>query len=167
MKILTSHISDDKTFFDFTSKKGKLGIPELGDDVHVRVSAYRSGNNYNFFGKINTCFTLTCDRCLEDYSLDIDVDFDVIYSTAEDAVKDEHLMPLSPYDIKIDLLPYIRETLVLSIPVKKLCSPDCKGLCPICGANLNHMNCSCKSENYDPRWDKLKELKKTLENAEE
>ncbi|MFO7841307.1 MAG: DUF177 domain-containing protein, partial [Fidelibacterota bacterium] len=50
---------------------------------------------------------------------------------------------------------------------KKLCSPDCKGLCPICGANLNHMNCSCKTENYDPRWDKLKELKKTLENAEE
>ncbi len=164
---MTSHISEEKRFFDFTGRKDRLGIPELDDDVHVHVSAYRSGNDYKFSGTVKTRLRLSCDRCLEAFTLGIDEDFDVIYSIDELAVKDEHLRPLSPYDDKIDLRPYIRETLVLTIPVKQLCSPRCKGLCPVCGTNLNRETCSCKNEVHDPRWDTLKELKKTLENAEE
>jgi uncharacterized protein len=167
MKILTSHISDEKTFFDLSCKKEKLNIPELAGDVRVEVTAYRSGVNYKLNGRVSAGLNLTCDRCLENYIVDADEDFEVVYSTEENVVKDEHLMPLSPYATGIDLLPYIRETLILSIPVKKLCSPDCKGLCPVCGTNLNYGTCNCKTEREDPRWDKLKELKKTLESAEE
>ncbi len=167
MKILISHISDDITFFDFTGKKEDFNIPMLSKDVQVDISIYHSGGSYTSSGTIKTGFKLTCDRCLGKYDFDINTSFNVIFTSEEDTVKDDHLMFLSPQDVEINFMPYVRETLILNIPFKKLCSTECKGLCAKCGVNLNYELCSCKREQYDPRWNKLKELKKSLENAEE
>ena len=167
MKILLSHISVDKTLFDFSGNKDEFDIPELADGVHVNVSAYQTGENYAFTGTMSATLRLSCDRCLELYDLDIKQDFEVIYTSEEGADKDDHVMFLPPQDVEIDLKPYIRDTMMLNIPFKKVCSDDCKGLCPVCGENLNMSACTCKNEKTDPRWDSLKEFKKTLENAEE
>lgn len=59
----------------------------------------------------------------------------------------------------IDLIPYVEECLFINEPFKVLCDEDCKGLCPNCGANLNHETCSCSAEaEIDPRLEALKKL---------
>jgi uncharacterized protein len=60
---------------------------------------------------------------------------------------------------EIDLGQLMREQFYLSLPMKPLCGPDCKGLCPICGTNLNRGTCECKREWDDPRFSALRELK--------
>ncbi len=167
MKILISHISVDKTLFDFTGNKDEFDIPELSDDVRVKVSAYQSGESYAFRGILSTKLSIHCDRCFELYDQDIDHNFEVIYTSEENVDKDDNIMFLSPLDVEIDLQPYIRDTIMLNIPFKKLCSDSCKGLCATCGANLNKQKCTCTNEMIDPRWDSLKELRKSLESAEE
>jgi uncharacterized protein len=52
----------------------------------------------------------------------------------------------------------VRESILLTLPLKPLCREDCKGLCPICGIDLNKSVCSCVKRETDPRWEKLKGL---------
>lgn len=59
-------------------------------------------------------------------------------------------------DQKVDLDPLVRDDIVIRYPSKLLCSPDCKGLCPNCGKNLNEGDCDCAKEQTDPRLDALK-----------
>ena len=59
----------------------------------------------------------------------------------------------------IDLDPLVREQLVLSLPAYPVCREDCKGLCPVCGANLNERECGCDRHVPDPRWAGLKSIK--------
>ena len=58
---------------------------------------------------------------------------------------------------KLDVDGLVSEDVYLAIPYKMLCKPDCKGLCPVCGADLNEGPCSCAPVT-DPRWDALKDL---------
>ena len=60
----------------------------------------------------------------------------------------------------IDLGQMMREQFYLALPMKPLCMPDCKGLCPICGKNRNRETCSCESTWVDPRFEVLRNLKK-------
>jgi uncharacterized protein len=74
------------------------------------------------------------------------------------------LEQLLPSDGSIDLTPIIRDYAVLDIPISQVCKPDCKGLCPVCGANLNEGDCGHRQESIDPR---LAGLKALLEDGEE
>jgi uncharacterized protein len=167
MKILLSQISVDKTLFDFTGNKDEFDIPELADNISVHVSVYQSAESYTFAGNISTKLNLNCDRCLELFEKTINYNFEVIYTSEEEVDKDDHIMFLPPQEVEIDLKPYVYDTIMLNIPFKKVCSDTCKGMCASCGENLNHHACTCSKDKIDPRWDSLKELKKTLESAEE
>jgi uncharacterized protein len=59
----------------------------------------------------------------------------------------------------IDLEPLARESIVLALPLAPLCRPDCRGLCPTCGADLNAGDCSCETEPIDVRWSALDALR--------
>jgi len=63
---------------------------------------------------------------------------------------------------QIDLLPMVRESLLLDAPLAPLCRPDCAGLCPTCGIDLNVETCECPTESSDPRWDALSQLRANL-----
>lgn len=167
MKILLSHISVDKTLFEFTGIKEDFDIPELIDGITVKTSVYQSSESYTFKGNFSTRLKLTCDRCLESFFQEINKDFEVIFTSEENVDKDDHIMFLPPQDVEIDLKPYISDTIKLDIPFKKICSSTCKGLCASCGANFNIEECTCNKETIDPRWDSLQELRKSLESAEE
>jgi uncharacterized protein len=58
----------------------------------------------------------------------------------------------------LDLEPLIREEMLLAIPINPICRPDCKGLCPVCGENLNESQCSHEDEEVDPRLSVLRTL---------
>ena len=68
-----------------------------------------------------------------------------------------------PADGSIDLTPIIRDYASLDIPIRQLCSEECKGLCPVCGMNRNQEDCGHRLESIDPR---MAELQKLLENEE-
>jgi uncharacterized protein len=61
------------------------------------------------------------------------------------------------------LEPVVRDAVILAMPLNPLHAPDCKGLCPVCGGDLNEVDCGHRVERSDLRWEPLAELKKKLE----
>ena len=111
---------------------------------------------------------VTCDRCLKKFDQDLIGDlklyFEVIshggsgHLVNENGDQNDSIRIFRPAMRMIDLTCDIRETLLLTIPMKMLCSPECKGICSGCGVDLNVKSCICVNENMDPRWDGLKKL---------
>ena len=75
--------------------------------------------------------------------------------------EDVRLLPVGAGEL--DLKESIREEVILSQTLLALCMPNCRGLCPQCGTNLNQQSCQCTVEEADPRWDVLRALKKERE----
>jgi uncharacterized protein len=97
-----------------------------------------------------------CVRCLTEFEHGLHADFTELYAFTSKSVTDSGL--LLPEDGHIDLSPLVREYMLLDVPIKPLCSTDCKGLCPICGESLNETLCGHTPENIDPRLAVLKSL---------
>ncbi|MEA2102433.1 MAG: DUF177 domain-containing protein [Thermodesulfobacteriota bacterium] len=129
------------------------GLEQGEDSVHARVKIE---------GRISTI----CVRCLGDMVYNIDLDLETTYLPAlsdmpDDLESDRVSSEFGYYRRDIRLGAFIRSELVLSLPLRYICSPDCKGLCSVCGANLNKGPCGCKKE-IDPRLKKLAILKKDI-----
>lgn len=115
-------------------------------------------------GKLAALTQLSCSRCLKSYWQPLEINFTEMFSAhpAGDSGNDLGEQPL-PADGAIDLTPIIRDYATLEIPIRQLCSEDCKGLCPVCGENRNQEDCGHRQESFDPR---MAELQKLLENKE-
>ena len=66
---------------------------------------------------------------------------------------------------EIDITSSIKRNLLLNLPMKVVCKEDCKGLCSICGSNLNHGDCGCDKTHIDPRFESLRSLFKLDEEV--
>jgi len=97
-----------------------------------------------------------CVRCLEPFILPLSTSFTELYAFSSHAGTDTELV--FPENGIIDLTALVREYFLLEIPINPLCKQDCKGLCPVCGANLNHSPCGHHPETIDPRLAVLKSL---------
>ncbi len=97
-----------------------------------------------------------CVRCLEQFEQKLEAVFTELYAFTERQMGESGL--LYPESGQIDIGPLVREYMWLSFPIKPLCSEDCKGLCPVCGANLNYEDCGHRVEHIDPRLEVLKTL---------
>lgn len=142
--------------------------------LHGRVLALEPGV-FRFTGRLRTRISVGCVRCLESFEMPIEEPLDLLYlpQTANAApVVDEEkglrdfdrglsadeLAAAFYRDDRIDLGQMVLEQIVLSLPMKPLCDPECRGLCPECGANRNLTECDCSPEESDPRWAALKTL---------
>jgi uncharacterized protein len=115
-------------------------------------------------GDLTALTQLSCSRCLEDYWQPLEITFTEIFAAHPAKQSEEELgEQFLPRDGSINLGPILRDYALLDIPIRQLCSAECKGLCPICGANLNQEDCGHKQESIDPRMEGLKQL---LENQE-
>lgn len=102
---------------------------------------------------IDTLLSCVCDRCGAPFEKPFSVTVErLLAQELEDEENDEIL--LLDADGGLDLYELVREIFILNMDTKQLCREDCKGLCPGCGANLNHEQCRCKKA-VDPRWAKL------------
>ncbi len=117
-------------------------------------------------GGFSTKLEVSCARCLEPVGHEVKRDFDLLYRPqGVDAGRDEISVTQAEADIGyyvgdgLELEDFLREQVLLAVPIKTVCREDCKGLCPHCGKNLNDETCSCKVESQDPRWDALKSIK--------
>lgn len=76
---------------------------------------------------------------------------------AADTQGEDQLLPIR--DDQADLAEAVLSEIWFHCPMQPLCRPDCRGLCPVCGVDLNQHSCTCGGEDTDPRWEKLKDLK--------
>jgi uncharacterized protein len=108
-------------------------------------------------GSIESQLDLECVRCLDLFALPVTLDVEETFRLPGVKAK-----PDLPYAIGddgwLDLSPLLREQAWVVIPMKPLCSADCQGLCPHCGANLNVETCACEQGHIDPRLALLKTL---------
>jgi uncharacterized protein len=161
-------------------------VIDLGSEVHQRGPLKTSGRaevveehhgkhqvikDLRLRGHLSAKLELQCARCLDPVPQDVNRDFELLYRPlGTDAGKDE----LSVTDAEAEIGYYqgegilledaLREQVLLALPLKVTCRVDCKGLCPQCGKNLNHEQCSCSTSVEDPRWAALKEVRGRLEN---
>lgn len=100
---------------------------------------------------------LSCDRCLKDVTMTIDgrINRDVLEEQHQDP--DHEAMQIL-IDHELDLAYAVKEELLLSMPRQVLCDPECQGLCPVCGSDLNTDPCDCDNEKIDPRLEGLKDF---------
>jgi uncharacterized protein len=141
-------------------------IVGLESPLSARLKIYPTGEKIVVDGFLSAILLLRCDRCLETYKKDITTDFRIYLSMVP--FKGEAEVELLENDLNLDFIDdnfldsdqIIKEQLILNLPMKTLCSDDCKGLCSICGCNLNRAQCSCQSGYKTPLYKQLEVSKK-------
>lgn len=123
--------------------------------VTGRLSSAGEGRFY-FSGRIVGSIELPCRLCLEDVESPVEeeVHFLLAETGAEEA-DDPDVFLYDPSARMLDLRAAVRETWILTAPAFVQCSESCKGLCAVCGTNLNESSCSCTPTKADTRWDAL------------
>ena len=146
-------------------------VAESGDDytvarpVEVRLRLLKDGDKYRLVGQVTSTLQLACCRCLEPFDVPTDLTVDLMYlpfsdnsGEGESEISDDDLSTAFYRDDQIDLGSMIREQFQLSLPMKPLCRDACRGLCPMCGTNLNNEQCGCDTSWRDPRLEALETL---------
>ncbi len=99
-----------------------------------------------------------CARCLREVALDVRAQQQEFAPTAKDGWEESELSPFIE-DLVVDVFGLANEAIVLAVPAQIVCALECKGLCPLCGRDLNEGPCGCASEEPPGRWAKLRDLK--------
>ncbi|MCR4962527.1 MAG: DUF177 domain-containing protein [Firmicutes bacterium] len=145
----------------------RYGYDDLrfAEDLTFRGQVENCGNGmYKIDGAYQGKLVLTCSRCAQAFFLPAAGDLHRTYIAQQakpapedsDDSEEEETIHFSGNDI--DITQEILTEIYLSLPMQPLCRPDCRGLCPVCGQDLNNGSCACKGEQIDPRWQKLKDF---------
>ena len=120
---------------------------EIEKPIQLELEIFNTRDSFAVEGTLKAELILSCSRCLKKYSspVELDISEDVLKSEMED-------------EEELYLDEIIVDNIILSLPMKPLCSDDCKGICPECGQNLNEGECDCEVEALDPRLAKLKDF---------
>ncbi len=146
-----------------------IGVNDLGEPdtpVEVEITVHQQGEDFFLNGLVRTDLKLTCDRCLGDAPCPVEGSFKVRLGSEIPPVLNadkEDVLVFSPRRQEVDLSSVIAGTIYTELPRKTLCRKDCKGLCPVCGADLNKQPCRCVTEESDERWSALLAIKQQLE----
>ena len=154
---------DNKWFQESFPQSDEIGFTLQKVDVTFNVT--KTSGTIFIKGSLFATFCIACSRCLEDVILSAGGDFaytmePMTTDTREEVELEAEELEISYYQGDfIDLAPIVYEQIILQIPIKPLCSEDCKGLCPHCGTNLNVASCDCSLEVIDDRLAVLKNFK--------
>ncbi len=138
---------------------GQRYIP-VPDKVPAELAVTRASTGTVFHLRFAARLYGPCYRCLDDAVLDVPVNAQEYQAT--NPGEDDELQ--TPYlaDERLDLEAWARDAIALELPEQILCRPDCKGLCPVCGKDLNVEPHEHEDEHIDPRWSALAELRDKL-----
>ena len=147
MKIKTAGIPPEGITIEEEEDPARFNLKESGVElispIRCRVRARLVGQLLLVRGEIVFEGRFSCSRCLEKFNRVVEIkDFQV-------------QIPVTNPDGLIDLTDKIREDIILALPYKPLCSEGCRGLCPICGINLNQGSCDCRNQSSDNPFSQL------------
>ena|SRR5258708_1965744 len=169
MNIVVAKISEDEGLslqYVYPESEPALvgGEASLIGRCEVNLHATRAADEVELIGNVNATVAFECDRCLKPLSVPVEQSFDLLYVPPLKAGDEKELgeddLSIGFYlGGTIDLDDLVREQVELALPMARLCTEECEGLCPDCGANLNDAECACKLNRADERWAALGELK--------
>ncbi len=104
-------------------------------------------NGFEISGHIINTILYDCDRCLESFCNKNIINTNLLLSNDSGKLDNQNYETIyfSDHEDSVDLRKILLEILIIEIPFKKLCTNPCKGLCPVCGINLNYKLCSCSN----------------------
>ena len=116
-------------------------------------------------GRYVVDMTAQCDRCLARARFPLDTSFDLFYRPMSHIARDEEV-EIDEGEAEIafyqgggmELEDIVREQILLALPMQRVCSEACKGICPVCGKNRNEVACDCTVESAEDRWGALRKL---------
>ena len=164
MKLFRSDLEQSISNQLFEISVDDLDLNELevkGKNLLCSVSVEAAASGYRIHGNMNANIVTTCDRCLTKFDDERASKINIILSNDKDLISDKNIdvIQFSDSEDYVDLTFVIRDLNLLTEPFQRLCNKNCKGLCLICGSNMNISNCSCLSSNDNNRWASLKDFK--------
>ena len=148
---------------------GKLAASGRAEVLHEHRGPKDIVADIRLRGRFAGNFQLPCARCVEPVEVPLAADYDLIFRQASADSEPPERSITAPeteigYYLKDSLLleDVLREQVLLSLPVRTLCKPDCKGLCQRCGVNRNTEQCACDDGPSDPRWAALQGLRSQI-----
>ena len=142
----------------------------MGDgfsSVHGEIGLVLTNRSILATGEFNTTANCTCSRCLEEFQYPLKFELSEEFFPTGDILKDT---PTSVAKVEeedgfiigedhiLDLSEALRQHMIIGLPAKSVCKPECAGLCQKGGQNLNTGQCNCSNEQSDPRWSPLRKL---------
>lgn len=164
--ISVESLKEGENKFKFKIPKEMLEIKKFLIMKWIKYEAVllKKGSKVILKGKVETEIILECSRCLEKFKKPIDERFEITYIKGEPSPSIEPI-ELSKFELdedyyqkEIDILSPARDAILLSVPIAPVCKPNCKGLCPVCGKNLNKERCNCKIEISESPFSVLKKM---------
>jgi uncharacterized protein len=161
-----------KIRFDETFPAGQIEFAsenlEQATPLHAVGSAEllkNTGGELRIQGRYTVELTAPCDRCLANARHPLDAGFDLFYRPASTIARDEEI-EIDEGEAQIgfyeggglELEDILREQILLALPMQRVCSEDCKGICPVCGKDRNQSACDCATHTVDDRWGALRKL---------
>ncbi len=161
-----------KIRFDETLAPGKIDFSEecleQATPLHAAGSAEvleESDGEVRVKGSCSVEMAFQCDRCLASARLPVEAAFDLFYrpmstiGRAEEVEIETSETEIGFYeDGGLELDDILREQVVLALPMQRVCSPNCKGICPVCGKNRNESACACPKDSGADHWRALRDL---------
>ncbi|KEH97944.1 YceD family protein [Clostridium massiliodielmoense] len=155
--LLGKRVTEKKVDVSFEGKDIIFEGEEISfmEPVNIKGTFKLTDRLVNFQGTLSTNLSLTCSRCLEKFNYPLEIEVNEEFSKQGND-KDNDIIIIN--SDRVDFEPIIETNIILSLPMKRLCSEDCKGLCLDCGTNLNHSKCDCKENDIDPRLAQLRDF---------
>jgi uncharacterized protein len=135
-------------------------IPDVDARLEGTVNPVPGGAELR--ARLGATVPLLCSRCLETFPWDVRTAF--AWKVLRRAADDDPSILVAP-EGKIGLEDLATEQLYLNLPLKPICSPNCRGLCPTCGTNRNVASCECVVEDADPRLAPLLPFRKKMKDS--
>ncbi|MFQ5735851.1 MAG: DUF177 domain-containing protein [Thermodesulfobacteriota bacterium] len=172
MKIFVDDIPEGGLSLDLSVEGKELNAAAGGDldisfvgPIAAHLELTKAKADVAVTGEISARMKANCSRCLKEIELPLEITFSDFFVRGADEQGDRELKP-ADLDVdflegpELDTLDIILAQIALEAPTHPLCKPDCPGLCPRCGADLNKGPCACpRAEKVDPRLAALKDFK--------
>ncbi len=131
--------------------------------LKVEAEAESAGTEIRIRGHLSARFEASCDRCLVQVEYPLESDFDLAYRPMDEIAQEEEI-EVAADELRVgfysgeglQLRDVVTEQVILSVPMKVICRPECAGICPTCGVNRNIERCSCATEREDSPFTFLK-----------
>lgn len=144
-KQITKEIPLEMTCFE--SRMGSFAL--AASSVILQITNAGPGRA-KIEGGVKLTFQTKCDRCLRDVPTELELRFDRIAAVLEPEDEEADELGLTE-EGQLDVETFVHNEILVNWPAKILCREDCKGICPVCGQDLNEGSCGCDTFVPDPR----------------
>ena len=161
----TMRLNAEMELEEFRTKAGRFPIIEK-EPVEF-VIRHVKNRQVLISGKTKVVISIPCDRCLEavptEFILEFTKNVDLDESSEEQAMELDEKNYIDGYNLDVDKLLY--NEILIGWPMKILCREDCKGICNMCGQNLNKGTCDCEDTSLDPRMSVIRDVFKNFKEV--